>query len=102
MVGGIARAHVTSLSVRDEQREEALRWIDEGLVPALRQKLGFQGLLLLNEEVEEEPGGEWLAVLFWENVQLAEPGVLADFSDQLKAVGIGIAHPRFYEVVRRT
>jgi heme-degrading monooxygenase HmoA len=102
-------ARVTNFAVRTEQQEDALRWLDETYVPVLRQQPGFKGFLVLNEEIEEEPGGEWLAITLWETANQASPGRLgevigglAELSEQLKAVGVGLSHPRLYAVVRQT
>jgi heme-degrading monooxygenase HmoA len=101
-------ARLTCLSSTPNQQDDALRWFDERLIPALRQQPGFKGFLMLNEVVEEEPGGEWLVISLWETADQAAPGRLGEvvggpkeLSDQLKAVGVALAHPRQYEVVRR-
>jgi hypothetical protein len=102
-------ARLTSFSVMTEQQDEALQWVDENYIPALQQEPGFKGLLVLNEEIEEEPGGEWLAITLWETADQASPGRLGDavggmkeLAEQLKAVGVGLSHPRLYAVVRQT
>lgn len=100
-------ARLTRFSVRNEQQSTALEWLDATFIPSLRQEPGFKGLFILNEDIEEEPGGEWLAITLWDTSEQAAPGHLGQnvggiqqLAEQLKAVGIGLTHPRLFEVVR--
>ena len=46
-------ARLTHFSSNPNHQDDALRWVDERPIPALRQQPGFKGFVMLDEVVRQ-------------------------------------------------
>lgn len=95
-------ARVTPSHLADpSKREEALRLIDEQIVPALRQMPGFRGYLALGDQAT----GRSLAITLWETQEQAETFRASEGVRELlaeaEAMGFTFETPQTYEVIRQ-
>lgn len=95
-------ARVTPNRISDpSKREEALRLIDENVVPALKQMSGFKGYLALYDE----RSGTGLAITLWETRDQADSwgasSAMRSVLGSFEALGMTFEAPNIYEVVKQ-
>lgn len=90
-------ARVTNLAGPPENFDRGARYIEEQVVPRLRQMDGFRGFVALGDR----QGGRLLGVAFWEDedaLQATETPVSAVRSAAAEAVGGEVTGVDVYEV----